>query len=134
MYNVKDCPELKPKLNYSLDATNVHVDDITLVAGLGDRYYEHLIISDSIITVKFSMMAGFLMDGYYSFFPSLFSIIVHGLVEYRGQSYTMGGDPDVASIPNFLKIYNPDLVGYSVGSRKGHFCLGYCPELECTNF
>jgi len=39
--------------------------------------------------------------------------------EYRGVSWSVGGDDDVSqfiTMPNILKKYNPNLIGYSVGT------------------
>jgi len=37
------------------------------------------------------------------------------LVEYRGEVFSIGGDVGAYTVPNFLKTYNPNLVGYSEG-------------------
>jgi len=40
-----------------------------------------------------------------------------GLDEYRGLSGPIGGDTDAVTIPNFIKYYNPTVIGASVGQH-----------------
>lgn len=54
-----------------------------------------------------SMTAGFALKG--------------GLAEYRGQSFSAGGDPGAVTMPNFLRSLggNGKVTGYSLGVRQG---------------
>eukprot|EP01013_Petalomonas_cantuscygni_P029833 TRINITY_DN55719_c0_g1_i1.p1 TRINITY_DN55719_c0_g1~~TRINITY_DN55719_c0_g1_i1.p1 ORF type:complete len:430 (-),score=70.54 TRINITY_DN55719_c0_g1_i1:364-1593(-) len=86
--------------------TSVHKlfpGDIDVVAALGDS-----------ITAGFGAKA---------------SNILGIMTEYRGVSWSVGGDETVESritVPNILKFYNPDVIGFSVGtgdatSTDAHF-------------
>lgn len=47
--------------------------------------------------------------------------------EFRGWSWSIGGDENVTTLPNFIRNYNPALTGYSVGHREGSLCWsGIC--------
>ena len=49
--------------------------------------------------------------------------LVYSLPEYRGVSWSIGGDLDLESVltlPNILKLYNPKLKGYSTGIGSQH--------------
>jgi len=85
-----DCPSLPPPP----PATNVnqlHPGNIKVVMGVGDS-----------ISAGFAMLAGHFWD-------------FLDLVEYRGHVFTMGGDDGAYTVPNFLKFYNPDIIGASIG-------------------
>jgi hypothetical protein len=41
-----------------------------------------------------------------------------GLHEYRGVSWSMGGDANATTLPNFIRLHNPNLTGYSWGKRE----------------
>lgn len=60
-----------------------------------------------------SISAGFAMHADHAY-----NLLEFGkdLVEYRGDVFSMGGNPGQLTIPNFLMTYNPDLVGASVGN------------------
>ena len=48
-------------------------------------------------------------------------------VDYRGVSWSIGGDGTIKSrktFPNILKQYNPSLIGYSVGTDSAFFSFG----------
>ena len=49
--------------------------------------------------------------------------LVEVLHEYRGATYLTGADPGTASLHNFIKQYNPALLGGSRGSTKAHMSL-----------
>jgi len=69
-------------------------DDIKVVAALGDS-----------ITAGFGAKG--IQDG---------TIInLNNLAEDRGISFAAGGDDGAITIPNFLKHYNPNLIGASLG-------------------
>jgi len=38
------------------------------------------------------------------------------LVEYRGDVFSIGGNPGQYTLPNFLMNYNPNLIGASIGN------------------
>lgn len=47
--------------------------------------------------------------------------IIEDLIEYRGLSWSIGGDKDlteVATLPNILRVFNPDLYGFSIKTGK----------------
>jgi phospholipase B1 len=47
--------------------------------------------------------------------------IVGVITQYRGMSWSIGGDADirtVTTVPNILKLYNKNLKGFSVGTGK----------------
>jgi len=75
--------------------TSVHElkpGDIKVVAALGD-----------------SLTAGFAMEA---------KTVLGILTEWRGRVWSIGGDDSVdkhATLPNFLRFYNPSLVGFSTG-------------------
>ena len=47
-------------------------------------------------------------------------------VEYRGVSWGMGGDSDATTMPNFIREFNANLKGYSVGTgEEGSSNAGY---------
>jgi len=75
--------------------------DIKVVLALGD-----------------SLTAGFGIDGK----PG-------GVNEFRGASYSIGGDANATTMPNFIRAFNPDLQGYSLGEHVAEVCYGpLCPE------
>jgi len=52
-------------------------------------------------------------------FGALSNYLITVFTEYRGVSWSIGGDSDVSKIitlPNILKKYNPNLIGYSTGT------------------
>jgi phospholipase B1 len=54
-----------------------------------------------------------------------------GLEEIRGNSFSIGANPNVTTLPNLLKYFNPDLIGASVGSHLVEFCYGpLCPPFQ----
>jgi small subunit ribosomal protein S29e/phospholipase B1 len=107
---VYNCPSL-PKPPPANDVTKLHPGNIKVVMALGD-----------------SISAGFAMKG----LP----------VEYRGLVFSIGGDEYVSdfgytkavSIPNILKVYNPDLQGQATGESipftKGEYLDGAIVEAK----
>ncbi|KAI6653171.1 Phospholipase B1, membrane-associated-like [Oopsacas minuta] len=84
-------------------ANNVHElrpTDVGVVGAIGD----------SMTAALFAKVSGVL-----GLLPGLLD--KHKL-EYRGVSWSIGGDNGVTTLPNFIKNYNPDLKGYSVGTGK----------------
>jgi len=98
-----DCPIIAPSEN----VTSVHelkISDIKAVAALGD-----------------SLSAGTAADA-----ESVYKI----LTDYRDTSFSAGGGESLetlVTVPNILKKYNKNLIGYSTGNNafyrktKGHF-------------
>ncbi|KAG2222312.1 hypothetical protein INT45_001575 [Circinella minor] len=102
--SINDCPALPARESRPVDATDVRIDDIKVIAALGD-----------------SIMAGFGMMG------SSGSVDLGAFREYRGQSYGIGGDRDAQTMATFTKKFSPDLVGPSLGDRSASLCLtGWC--------
>lgn len=44
--------------------------------------------------------------------------------EYRGRSWSIGGDANATTLPNYIKAFNPNVTGYSIGRREGSLCWG----------
>lgn len=42
--------------------------------------------------------------------------------EYRGHSYSIGGDKDAFTIPNYIGRYQPNVMGASVGAHPIQLC------------
>ncbi|KAI9247313.1 hypothetical protein BY458DRAFT_560401 [Sporodiniella umbellata] len=104
--SIEKCPSLKPRNSSDVDVTDLRVDDIKVIAALGD-----------------SMTAGFDMFNVDNNAP--IDIFQAGLFkEYRGQSFSLGGDPGAFSIANFVQHYSPLLYGASISSHMGTVCLG----------
>jgi len=99
---VLNCPSLPPR-NPPSDVSDLHPNDIKVVMALGD-----------------SVTAGFGIQGR----PG-------DLNEFRGLSYSIGGDPNATTLANFLKVFNPDIQGASRGSHFFEVCGGSdCPPLQ----
>ncbi|KAI8147358.1 hypothetical protein BJV82DRAFT_575349 [Fennellomyces sp. T-0311] len=97
--SISDCPALAPRNSTPTDVTDVRIDDIKVIAAMGD-----------------SIMAGFGMMGSGSGLDSM--------TEYRGQSYGIGGDANALTVATFTKQFSPDLVGPSTGERLVSLCAG----------
>lgn len=53
-----------------------------------------------------------------------------GLFEYRGQSYSVGGDEGAVTLPNMLSYFSGEpMQGASLGSHFVEVCIGekFCP-------
>ncbi|KAI8875872.1 hypothetical protein K501DRAFT_201698 [Backusella circina FSU 941] len=103
--SISDCPALSPRTSPAKDITDLRIDDINIVAGLGD-----------------SIMAGFAMMGVD--YQGTGIINVSAVSEYRGNSYAMGVDTGAVTLPNFVKHYNSKVQGGSVLSHLASFCNG----------
>lgn len=57
--------------------------------------------------------------------PQLLNIVA-AYEEYRGLSYSIGGDKGALTIPNYIKHYQSGVTGYSIGEHLGEFCDGKC--------
>jgi len=54
-----------------------------------------------------------------------------GLLESRGVSFSIGADPGAVTLGNFLKYYNPNLIGGSVKEHLAELCYGpLCPPFQ----
>ncbi|KAF1798760.1 hypothetical protein V8B55DRAFT_1388400 [Mucor lusitanicus] len=95
---IQNCPALSPRATPPSDVRDLRIDDIKLIAALGD-----------------SIFAGYGMKNV----PEGPSGLVHpnALTEHRGLNYMMGGDPDAISIANFIKHYNLKLLGSSTNTH-----------------
>ncbi|CAO0790873.1 unnamed protein product [Mucor circinelloides] len=101
--SIADCPALPDRNATAKDVTDLRIDDIKVIGGLGD-----------------SIMAGFAIMGVDD---RVFGARDISLVtEYRGDSYAIGGDPNAITIANFMKRFNPNLQGASVFSHLASVC------------
>ncbi len=66
---------------------------------------------------------GALGDSVTAGFGARASSLIDLVVEARGASWAIGGDDDVPTLPNFLKVYNAELSGFSLGN--GNAGRGY---------
>eukprot|EP01114_Cavostelium_apophysatum_P016737 TRINITY_DN4819_c0_g1_i1.p1 TRINITY_DN4819_c0_g1~~TRINITY_DN4819_c0_g1_i1.p1 ORF type:complete len:434 (-),score=96.11 TRINITY_DN4819_c0_g1_i1:60-1361(-) len=98
-----NCSYYPPSPQNPTSVNEVRPGDIKVIGAMGDS-----------LTAAFGALATYYWD--------LFT-------EYRGASWSVGGDADVTTritVPNMLKIYNPNLLGFSVGTgdadgKKSHF-------------
>ncbi|CEG71333.1 hypothetical protein RMATCC62417_07082 [Rhizopus microsporus] len=97
--DISQCPPL-PQRSPPESVHDLRPDDIKVIAAMGDSITAGL----AAINVKTEYVS-----------PEQF-------VEFRGKGFIMGGDPDSNSIANYIKHYNQDLVGASVGSNKARYC------------
>ena len=67
---------------------------------------------DIIMALGDSITAGFGLEG----FTGLYN-------EYRGRSWSIGGDDGQLTLPNIIKYFNPNLKGYSIGNHSAEVCL-----------
>lgn len=116
--SISGCPALPARTSAAKDVTDLRIDDIKVVAALGD-----------------SIMAGFGMMGVDYEGTGLLNLST--LLEYRGNSYGIGGDTGAITLANFIKRYNPQVQGASVLSHLASFCNGNTcgfPETICKFF
>jgi len=98
---VLDCPPLPPHV--PANVSDLRPGDIKVIMTLGD-----------------SISAGFGIQG-----------AIGLLTEYRGLSWSIGGNPGAVTLANFLKFYNPNLQGASQGSHLVEICYGIlCPPFQ----
>jgi len=84
---ISKCPQLPP--HTPANVRDLHPNNIKVVMALGD-----------------SVTAGFGLMGVYG---------LDTLMEWRGKSHAMGGDPGETTLPNFFKHFSPNLTGASMG-------------------
>jgi hypothetical protein len=90
LFPLFDCPSLPPPPPVN-DVNKLRPGNIKAVMAVGDS-----------ISAGFAMRAGRFWD-------------ILDLVEFRGDVFSAGGNPGSITVPNFLKKYNPNIVGMSVG-------------------
>lgn len=73
--------------------------------------------------VIFSITAGFGIMGVNLSQPPLLAAF-NSFNEYRGLSYSIGGDEGALTVPNYVKHYQPNLKGYSIDSHIALYCSG----------
>eukprot|EP01028_Stygiella_incarcerata_P000926 TRINITY_DN1144_c2_g1_i2.p1 TRINITY_DN1144_c2_g1~~TRINITY_DN1144_c2_g1_i2.p1 ORF type:complete len:305 (+),score=67.02 TRINITY_DN1144_c2_g1_i2:115-1029(+) len=113
---VIDCPPL-PQRPPPQSVQFLRPDDIRVVAALGDS-----------ITAAFALHDDFFVDGF---------------LEYRGQSFAIGGDKDAYTLPNILKTINNGqrLSGPSIGNSlpldaveiRNHIIRPFDPKVDHLN-
>ncbi|XP_065915128.1 phospholipase B1, membrane-associated-like [Dysidea avara] len=110
------CPPLPPLERPARNVYELRPQDIKVAMALGD-----------------SITAGFGIMGVHDD-PIL------DLFEYRGKSFSIGGDAGANTIASWLRNYNKDLVGMSVGSHVAELCYGeicspdqYHPDKDVLN-
>eukprot|EP00026_Physarum_polycephalum_P011428 Phypoly_transcript_11654.p1 GENE.Phypoly_transcript_11654~~Phypoly_transcript_11654.p1 ORF type:complete len:337 (+),score=40.66 Phypoly_transcript_11654:93-1103(+) len=51
--------------------------------------------------------------------------------EFRGLSWSIGGDQNATTFANFLRYYSPDIQGFSLGEHGAEICYGIlCPPFQ----
>jgi phospholipase B1 len=53
-----------------------------------------------------------------------FIAALHSYNEYRGLSYSIGGNVNASTVPNYIKHFQPNVTGYSIGKHLGEYCNG----------
>jgi hypothetical protein len=81
-----------PKMPPATDVNHLRPQDIKVIMAVGDS-----------ISAGFAMHAGPLVE-------------VWKLVEYRGDVFSIGANPDQYTLPNFFKHYSPNIIGGAVGN------------------
>ena len=101
------CPPLPPLTEPAKDVYSLRPQDIKVVMALGD-----------------SVTAGFGMMGSHG-------NLVADLQEYRGQSWSMGGDANASTVATFLRFYTPAIIGGSLGNHIVELCYDIlCPPFQ----
>jgi phospholipase B1 len=117
--SITECPTFPSRASAPTSVRDVRVDDIKIVAAMGD-----------------SITAGFAALGLSN--PNQ-QVGLRSLVENRGVSFSIGGDPASTTVGNFIARYVPGVKGRSVGNHGPNictpsFCLGrYTPEIDRFN-
>jgi phospholipase B1 len=112
--DISDCPiQTKQQKSSKSNVWKVKASDIDTIAALGD-----------------SVTAGLFAE------PSTGTV----LKEYRGLSFSVGGDANRITLPNFVKHFNKHLQGASIENHRGEWCFGklcppwqYLPRLDKFN-
>ncbi|TPX71932.1 hypothetical protein SpCBS45565_g00917 [Spizellomyces sp. 'palustris'] len=104
------CAPLPPRASPPESVHDLRIDDIKVIAALGD-----------------SITAGLGAKGIVRGDPPS----IENIMEDRGVSFSMGGDPDALTLPNLIQYYRQDLVGASMGSHLTEICYGpWCPPFQ----
>ncbi|KAH8548110.1 hypothetical protein BGW37DRAFT_461495 [Umbelopsis sp. PMI_123] len=107
--NISLCPQLAARPTPPIAAYDLRPDDFSMIMALGD-----------------SVSAGFGVGGIQGQFLSASS-----LQEYRGLSFSIGGDPNAITIANMMRYYSHDLVGSSTGTNLITLCFqSFCPDFQ----
>ncbi|KAI8064141.1 hypothetical protein BDF21DRAFT_455305 [Thamnidium elegans] len=101
--DIKDCPALSRRTP-SVNINDLRVDDIKIIGALGD-----------------SVTAGFGIMGFDRTVP-LSIASQKSKLEYRGLSYSIGGDRGAGTMYNYINYFQPEVFGASVGSRLAGIC------------
>ncbi|OAC98737.1 hypothetical protein MUCCIDRAFT_114978 [Mucor lusitanicus CBS 277.49] len=119
--DIKNCPALTPRRDGPQSVHDLRMDDIKVVGALGD-----------------SITAGFGIMGFDTTINPIIAAL-NSYNEYRGLSYSIGGDEDAFTIPNYVKHYQSSVTGYSKGKHIGEYCNAdkcvaeYSPEDDQLN-
>ncbi|KAI8969709.1 hypothetical protein BDB01DRAFT_816414 [Pilobolus umbonatus] len=106
---IAGCPALASR-TAPTKVSDLRPDDIKVVGALGD-----------------SIMAAFAAKG----ITGDTIITPESIYEFRGLSYGAGGDSGAVTIPNFIKKYNSNVRGASVGEHLAELCYGpLCPPFQ----
>ncbi|KAI9482850.1 MAG: hypothetical protein EXX96DRAFT_630936 [Benjaminiella poitrasii] len=118
---IYDCPTLTPR-STATKVSDLRIDDIKVVGFLGDSY-----------AAAFSAMGykATQLDALSNCSSSSSSSDNNAIgatlnlspsKEYRGISYGIGGDEYAFTVPNYMKHYNKNVTGYSLGSHSSEIC------------
>lgn len=77
---------------------------------------------DPLYEIQYSIMAGFALEGVDYDGTGLLNI--SAIMEYRGKSYAIGGDSGAVTLANFVKHYNSNVQGASLGYHPAELCYG----------
>ncbi|KAI9322818.1 hypothetical protein BX666DRAFT_2117993 [Dichotomocladium elegans] len=99
--DVDECPALPARTSAPGSVSDLRIDDIKVIAALGD-----------------SIMAGFGMMGYKG------GLDLGALLEYRGNSWGVGGDDGAITLATMAEHFNPDIKGASVAEHIVSLCGG----------
>jgi len=96
-----NCPPLPPHV--PKDINDLHPNNIKVVMALGDS-----------ITAAFGVMGNSGEDH-----------------EFRGKSWSIGGDENATTVPNFLATFVPNIQGAAKGSHVLEYCAArFCPPYQ----
>ncbi|GAA5805545.1 hypothetical protein HPULCUR_011064 [Helicostylum pulchrum] len=111
--DIKDCPALSRRTP-SISVNDLRVDDIKVIGALGD-----------------SVTAGFGIMGFDKNAP-VFIASQKSKLEYRGLSYSIGGDRGAGTMSNFINHFQPEVFGASIGTRLAGICTDK-PRIDVLN-
>ncbi|KAG7539647.1 hypothetical protein FFLO_03446 [Filobasidium floriforme] len=104
-----DCPGLSAK-PLAKKAEDLRPDEISVVMAIGDSITAGLFARPASDDLSPSMKS---READQHFFPGF-----KGFEEYRGVSFSTGGDADAVTLANNIRYYNPDLKGQSYGHHR----------------